>query len=224
MKIPALIIEEIVRESCPGVRLGLLLCEVQVAESGPSQLAFIEQKLAEVQSRLTTADIHGIPPLAATRTAYKALGKDPSRYRPSAEALLRRVVKSKGLYRVNNVVDALNLVSVQSGFSIGGYDLEKIVGGIQLGRGAEEEPYEAIGRGGLNIAGLPVLRDDLGAFGSPTSDSTRTMATPEMRFFLTVFFDFDNSAGLEKAMGTFTEWLEEFANGKLLEKQLNIPQ
>jgi DNA/RNA-binding domain of Phe-tRNA-synthetase-like protein len=219
MKIPSIKIEEIVRESCPDVRLGLLLTEVKVTPSDENLLSFIEQNLTEIQSRLTTPDIHDIPPLASTRQAYKALGKDPSRYRPSAEALLRRVVKGKGLYRVNNVVDALNLISVQSGFSIGGYNLEKIKGQIRLGRGEDGEPYEAIGRGELNIAGLPVLRDDMGAFGSPTSDSTRTMATPEMRYFLTVFFDFEKNGELENAMEKFAGWLVEYAGGGVLSKK-----
>lgn len=220
MKIPALKIENTVRELCPDIRVGLLLSEVKVEPSAETLLNFIEKELAEIQFRLTTPDLHHIPSLAATRTAYKALGKDPSRYRPSAEALLRRVVKGKGLYRVNNVVDALNLVSVQSGFSIGGYDLEKINGDIQLGRGEENEPYEAIGRGDLNIAGLPVLRDELGAFGSPTSDSTRTMATPKMKYFLTVFFDFEKNDELENTIEIFSDWLGKYADGVRIDFKL----
>lgn len=218
MKIPRIQIDDTVRHLCPGLRLGCLLAQVQVASASAELLGFIEKTLAGRQSQLDLADIHGLPPLAATRTAYRALGKDPSRYRPSAEALLRRVVQGKGLYRVSNVVDVLNLVSVQSGYSIGGYDLEKIEGEITLGRGEEGEPYEAIGRGELNIAGLPVLRDELGAFGSPTSDSTRTMATPELRFFLTVFFDFGKNEELEDTMEMFAGWLGEYAGGKVVER------
>lgn len=219
MKIPTIKIENTARELCPNLRLGLLLAKVEVQPSGEALLNFIEKELAQIQSQLSTSDIHGIAPLAATRATYKAFGKDPSRYRPSAEALLRRVVNGKGLYRVNNVVDALNLVSVQSGFSIGGYDFEKIQGQIQLGKGKEEEPYEAIGRGSLNIANLPVLRDELGAFGSPTSDSTRTMATPNMQYFLTVFFGFGNNEELENTVDKFSAYLKEYANGEILNKE-----
>ena len=216
MEIPNIIIENTVHDLCPDIRVGVLLMGVDVAPSSDTLLNFIEKNLADIESQLTTPDIHSLPALAATRVAYKALGKDPSRYRPSAEALLRRVVKGKGLYRVNNVVDALNLISVNSGFSIGGYNLEKINGDVRLGRGEENEPYEAIGRGKLNIAGLPVLRDGLGAFGSPTSDSTRTMATPDMKYFLTVFFDFNKNEELENTVEKFAGWLEEFTGAKRL--------
>jgi len=219
MKIPTLKIENTVRESCPDIKLGLLLKKGKVEPSSSALLDFIQKELTQIQSKLTTPDIHGIPSLAATRIAYKALGKDPSRYRPSAEALLRRVVNGKGLYQVNNVVDALNLVSVQSGFSIGGYDFEKIKGEIKLGKGEEGEPYEAIGRGSLNIAGLPVLRDELGAFGSPTSDSTRTMATPKMKYFFTVFFGFGGNDELENTMEKFADYLKEYAKGEVLSKK-----
>lgn len=220
MKIPPIEIEDIVRHACPDVRVGLLLAKVKVAPSDERLLDFIEENLNEIQSRLEIADIHSISPLAEARQAYKALGKDPSRYRPSAEALLRRVVKGKGLYRVNNVVDVLNLISVRSGYSIGGFDFEKIQGAIRLSKGEEGEPYDAIGRGELNIGGLPVLQDDLGAFGTPTSDCTRTMTTPEMKFFIAVFIDFGKNETLGSTMETFAEWLEEYAGGKLLEMKV----
>ncbi len=167
MKFPLIFIEKIIRETCPDIRLGCLLGRVKIQPAGPQLQHFIQKKLEEINAALALEIIHDLPPLHATRAAYRALGKDPSRYRPSAEALLRRVVQGKGLYEVNNVVDALNLISVESGFSIGGYDVEKIDGEIRLGRGGEGEPYEAIGRGALNIEGLPVLRDGSGAFGSP---------------------------------------------------------
>jgi DNA/RNA-binding domain of Phe-tRNA-synthetase-like protein len=113
--------------------------------------------------------------ISATRRAYKALGKDPNRYRPSTEALCRRAVKGMELYRIDALVDLINLLSMVSGYSIGGFDMDKIVGEtLRLGRGAAEEPYEGIGRGALNIEGLPVYRDAVGGVGTPTSDNERT--------------------------------------------------
>ena len=94
----------------------------------------------------------------------------------------------------------MNIISIKHGFSIGGYDLDKIVGSITLGVGRIDEPYEAIGRGDLNIENLPVLRDDTGVFGSPTSDSIRTMVSNVTTFFLMVFFDFDGSEMLDRAL------------------------
>ncbi len=123
-------------------------------------------------------DIRKRPAIAATRNAYKALGKEPNRYRPSAEALCRRVVKGKGLYRTTTVVDIVNLVSLVSGHSIGAFDADRIEGGtLTLGVGAHDEPYEAIGRGSLNIESLPVFRDAVGGIGTPTSDNVRTQLT-----------------------------------------------
>ena len=214
MKPPSLFIENIVREACPSIRTGCLFSRVKVQPSPPELLHFIQEKLHEITKKQALENIHDLLALSANREAYKALGKDPSRYRPSAEALLRRVVQGKGLYQVNNVVDALNLVSVSSGYSIGGYDAAKISGLIRLGRGEEGEPYEAIGRGELNIHGLPVLRDDLGAFGSPTSDSVRTMVTEETGWFLVVVFDFGGNEQLEGALGDMAELLVKFAGGE----------
>ncbi len=215
----SLFIENEIRQAYPTITAGCLLIQVKVHPSPPDLLQFIRQRQEEISRELALDDIHNLSALCATREAYKALGKDPSRYRPSAEALLRRIVQGKGLYQVNNVVDALNIVSASSGFSIGGYDATKIRGVIRLGIGREEEPYEAIGRGRLNIHGLPALRDEIGAFGSPTSDSLRTMVTESTSEFLAVFFDFGKNGELENAMGGLSELLAQFAQGKVLARR-----
>lgn len=209
-------IENIVKTACPSIRLGCLRAAVEVKPSSPALLKFTEDCLEQLQRSLTLEKIHAFPALHATREAYKALGKDPSRYRPSAEALLRRVVQGKGLYQVNNVVDTLNLISIQTGFSIGGYDFDKIKGNIRLGSGEEGEPYQVIGRGELNIHNLPILRDGTGAFGSPTSDSERTMVTPATKRFLAVFFDF-GSGEVEAALQLMAETLNAHLNAKSFE-------
>ena len=202
------------KQKCPNIRLGCIQATVTVATTYPSLLEKINQKIAAIQNIHTAKTLSTIPTIAATRTAYKALGKDPSRYRPSAHALLRRVVQGKGLYHINNLVDLLNLVSISSGFSIGGYDFEKIEGSITLSVGIENEPYLAIGRGQLNIGGLPTLRDNVSAFGSPTSDSQRTMVTNDTTQFLMVFFDFNHSPILDDALALSVSLLEEFAQAK----------
>lgn len=132
-----------------------------------------------IHSRLQMDMVNKAPAIAATRAAYKALGKEPNRYRPSAEALTRRCVKGLGLYRSLAVIDLINLLSLTTGHSIGGFDYDAIVGlDLILGVGREGEPYEAIGRGQLNIAGLPVFRDAVGGVGTPTSDNERTKLSP----------------------------------------------
>jgi DNA/RNA-binding domain of Phe-tRNA-synthetase-like protein len=169
---------------------------------------------------METAAISKIPTIAATRKGYKALGKDPARYRPSAEALLRRVVKGKGLYKINNVVDLLNLVSISTGFSIGGYDADKIEGDVELSVGEVNEPYEGIGRGILNIEGLATFRDKKDAFGTPTSDSVRTSVTDDTTRFLMVFLDYGGLDELEKAIELGVDFLKRFGNASGIEIEI----
>jgi DNA/RNA-binding domain of Phe-tRNA-synthetase-like protein len=124
---------------------------------------------------LSTETLKAISGIEATRRVYRACGKDPSRYRPAAEALIRRQLKGKDLYQIDTLVDLVNLASIRYGYSIGGFDADKFEGDtLTLGVGREGEPYEGIGRGMINIAGLPVYRDALGGVGTPTSDNERT--------------------------------------------------
>ena len=106
------------------------------------------------RQRYTTDSIKLIPAIQATRQAYKKCGKDPSRYRPSSEALCRRILRGIPLYQIDTLVDLINLASIYSGHSIGGFDRDKIQGDrLVLGIGKAGEPYEGIGRGELNIEG-----------------------------------------------------------------------
>ena len=115
---------------------------------------------AELKACSKIEDIKKQPVIAATREAYKQCGKDPARYRPSAEALRRRLLRGIPLYQIDTLVDLINLVSLKTGFSIGGFDADKITGeALELGIGRVGEPFEGIGRGELNIEGLPVYRD-----------------------------------------------------------------
>lgn len=124
---------------------------------------------------LSTETLKAISGIEAMRRVYRACGKDPSRYRPAAEALIRRQLKGKDLYQIDTLVDLVNLASIRYGYSIGGFDADKFQGDtLTLGVGREGEPYEGIGRGMINIAGLPVYRDAEGGVGTPTSDNERT--------------------------------------------------
>jgi DNA/RNA-binding domain of Phe-tRNA-synthetase-like protein len=201
----------------PGLQLSCIRCDV-VYEAVNIQLwAESEAKIAKIAASVTIEQISGLPAIAASRRAYKACGKDPARYRLSAEALLRRVVNRHELYQVCNVVDALNLVSISSGFSIGGYDNEKIVGEVVFGIGNSGEPYTGIGRGELNIKGIPVFRDAIGAFGTPTSDSERTSVTVATRSFLMVIIDFAGTPFLEESTVLARSLLEKYAQADRFE-------
>ena len=124
---------------------------------------------------LTTESLKEMSGIAATRKVYRACGKDPSRYRPASEALIRRMLQGKELYQRDTLVDLVNLASIAYGYSIGGFDADKFEGDtLTLGVGKAGEPYEGIGRGMINIEGLPVYRDKTGGVGTPTSDNERT--------------------------------------------------
>ena len=127
------------------------------------------------RATLTTETLKQMSGIEATRKVYKACGKDPSRYRPAAEALIRRMLQGKALYQIDTLVDLINLASIAYGYSLGGFDADKMAGDtLTLGVGRAGEPYEGIGRGILNIEGLPVYRDAEGGVGTPTSDNERT--------------------------------------------------
>lgn len=148
------------------------------------------------------------------------MGKEPSRYRLSAEALARRVLSGKGLYKVCNVVDLLNLISLETGYSIGGYDADQIQGEIRLGKGQKDEAYQAIGRGALNIENLPVCRDALGAFGNPTSDSVRTMVQANTKNFLMIFFHFGTADDMGSLLQRCQHLLQRYAQAEDIQHQI----
>ncbi len=207
-------IEKEFKEKVPQIKLGCLEAQVLVETSSKELSSTIHQKLSELEPLLSPEKIRNTNNVKATKEGYKALGKDPNRYRPSAESLMRRVANGKGLYEISNTVDILNLISVQTGYSICGYDSQKIDGKITLGTGDKDEPYEGIGRGKLNIENLPVFRDSKGAFGTPTSDSTRTMITNETKQILFIFIDMDHGTLLDSALQETKELLEQYANAE----------
>ena len=173
-----IIVSQEIESVCPAF-VGAAV-EAQVVNTPYSKELWDEIHALEDRFRqeLTTESLKDLPSIAATRRVYKACGKDPSRYRPASEQLIRRMLQGKELYQIDTLVDLINLASIAYGYSIGGFDADKFVGDtLTLGVGREGEPYEGIGRGMLNIAGLPVYRDAEGGVGTPTSDNERTKMT-----------------------------------------------
>ena len=148
----------------------------------------------QFRKELTTESLKELSGIAATRRVYKACGKDPSRYRPASEQLIRRMLQGKEIYQIDTLVDLVNLASIAYGYSIGGFDADKFVGDtLTLGVGKEGEPYEGIGRGMLNIAGLPVYRDKQGGVGTPTSDNERTKMTIDTTHLVVLINGYDGN-------------------------------
>ena len=154
------------------------------------------------------------PVILATRRGYKALGKDPARYRGSAEALLRRVISGKGLPQINAVVDVINLVSVESRMPIGLYDSARVQGEVIFRAGRAGETYKGIGKYDLNLEDLPLFADAEGPHGSATSDSERTMVTAETTRVLAIIVAFGGTDALGTWMQRMVSLLEKYAEGR----------
>ena len=190
--------------------LGVMECRVQNTAFSDDLWREIAALTAEIRNTLTFDSIKEQPQIAATRRMYTVCGKDPSRYRPSAEALMRRIVKGNDLYQINTMVDLVNLVSMRYGYSIGGFDADKVEGDVVARIGREGEPYNGIGRGPLNIVGLPVLRDSVSGFGTPTSDEERTAMSLETNHFLMVVNAYDGPALLPELFDYTRQLLEKY--------------
>ena len=166
------------------------------------------------RSTLTTESLKQHSGIAATRRVYRACGKDPSRYRPASEALIRRQLTNKSLYQIDTLVDLTNLASIAYGYSIGGFDADKFDGDtLTLGIGRAGEPYEGISRGMINIEGLPVYRDATGGVGTPTSDNERTKITLETTHLVVLINGYDGNEANVKANAEYIqELLRKYCN------------
>lgn len=190
------------RKACPEFYGCVVYATIKNTDLCPGLWEEINNATEWLRSEFTTDSIKQRNGILATRNGYKACGKDPSRYRPSNEQLCRRLLQGKELYQVSTVVDLINLASIKYGYSIGGFDLDKIDGNdICLGIGKEGEPYEGIGRGVLNIEGMPVYRDNIGGIGTPTSDNERTKLSLETTSLVCFINGYDGDKNNVRACG-----------------------
>ena len=206
------------KSSCPDFVGVALIVKVQNTAHNESLWREINAFSEELKSTLKISDVRHNKQIAATREAYKAFGKDPNRYRPSAEALRRRILRDMNLYQIDTLVDVVNLVSLKTGYSIGGFDFDKVKGNqLILGVGQAEETFEAIGRGQLNIEGLPVYRDEVGGIGTPTSDEERTKLDLETSTLMALINGYSGKEGLEEAVEYTKLLLDEYASSEVLD-------
>ncbi|MPM48565.1 hypothetical protein SDC9_95290 [bioreactor metagenome] len=215
-----IIIKEELKEKCPSLAIGSIEAYVSVTRGSEELCSIIDEKCRVIQNTYKAEDILNIENIDSSRRAYKALGKDPSRYRLSSESLLKRIVKGNGLYKVNNVVDINNLISLTSCYSVGTYDLDKVEGIIYFTVGKQGQTYEGIGRGPINLENLPLFTDDKGNFGSTTSDSTRAMVTTETKRILFNIISFDGDEKLKQYMDYSIDLLENFAQGRIIDVKI----
>lgn len=216
-------VSEQIYQACPRLRLGIISCDVV---NTPSDEALWEEIAAEEESLRLSMRMEEIArriPIYETRQAYKKLGKDPNRYRPSAEALCRRILKGYPLYKIDTLVDLINLVSIRTGYSIGGFDAGKIKGDLILGVGKADELFTGIGRGPLNIEGLPVYRDEQGGIGTPTSDEERTKIDLSTTKLLMIINGYSGEQGLMEAVVYAKDLLEKYATARNIQIETILP-
>lgn len=209
-------VEEDIRQRCPEFIGAALFIDMVNSEHSDELWDEIIEFEERYRKEFDTESLKEHPAILSTREAYKRCGKDPSRYRPSGEALIRRMLKGNSLYQVNTAVDLINLASIRFGYSIGGFDQDKIEGeNVILGIGREGEPYEGIGRGVLNIDGMPVYRDRLGGIGTPTSDNERTKLSLETTRLLCIVNGYDgNKDNVLECARFISELTTRYCQGK----------
>jgi DNA/RNA-binding domain of Phe-tRNA-synthetase-like protein len=189
-----IIVSDEIKHVCPAFVGAAVEAEVTNSSFSAELWNEIHEFETSIRTKLTPDSLKELPSIRATRQVYKLCGKDPSRYRHASEQLIRRILQGKELYQIDTLVDLVNLASIVYGYSIGGFDVAKIKGDtLTLGIGKEGEPYEGIGRGILNIAGLPVYRDAEGGVGTPTSDNERTKLTLSTRHLLVLINGYDGN-------------------------------
>ena len=201
------------KKKTPRTALGLVTAHVVTTESSAELLAELKARETEILKLPEPKAMLESSKILATRSGYKALGKDPSRYRGSAEALLRRIISGKAFPQINNVVDIINLVSVESRLPVGLYDLDHVNGDVVFRVGRAAESYKGIGKYDLNLEGLPVFCDATGPHGSPTSDSERTMVTPATKNIAVIIVSFGGNDGLDASCQRMADLLQRYATG-----------
>jgi DNA/RNA-binding domain of Phe-tRNA-synthetase-like protein len=158
-----------------------------------------------------------IPGVAETRALFHRLDIDPTKTRPSSEALLRRVLQGKGLPRVHPLVDACNLCSLEQQLPLGLYDRDLVKGSVAVRVGRDNEGYPGIRKQWVNLTGRLLLADEEGPFGAPTSDSRRTSVTSGTRSALVVVFSPPERAGdLSTALERIADVLGRYCGAKVV--------
>ena len=220
-----ILIDPRILATCPDTRIGLVRATVVNGPTCDALWSEIESAADDIRQRYELLEINQRPAIAATRRLYKALGKDPSRYRVASEALCRRIVRGLGIYRLTTLIDVVNLVSIKSGYPISGLDADRIAGDtLTLSVGTADDEYHGIGRGLLNIDGMPVYRDADGPIATPTSDEERTKFTDD-----TVKVQINiNAFAPEMPIDEATDWmaslLKQYAHATDVETSIYNPQ
>lgn len=208
-------ISDELREILPYFEVLSFQCDVVFRESSEDVIKSIED---EVCSNYTLNDLLQIPEIDIARKSYKKLGADPNRVHLACESLYRRILKGNHLYKVNNIVDIGNVLSIKTKRSVAVLDYDKIKGDINIRIGTKDDCYYGIGRGKINVSRIPLYCDDISPFGCPTSDVDRTKITEETRKILVMIICFESSKlsvdSKQKLLDLGLSLFENYANGR----------
>ena len=179
----------IIQTKIPGLKIGVL------SASGfeiKKQSDFVNGQFTDlekfIKDKFSDNPLSANPIISAVRRMYRRIGWEPTQYRPSSEAMIRRILKDKGLYRINNAVDLGNVTSARFHLPMGLYDGDKLSGTITVDVGQKGEEYQGLSKDVIHATGKLVLRDNKGVFGNPTADSLRTSINNTTRNVLALFF------------------------------------
>jgi len=205
-------IDQSLMKKTPNFKVGVMTCDV-VIESATKVDELVHRWEEEIHQNIDIKNVVNLDVIIDGRNAYKTYGKDPSRYRLAVESLYRRLSKGNQLYRINNVVDLGNIISLKTRKSVAVLDYKKIKGDVTIRLGTNKDEYHGIGRGRLNIENIPLYEDQTGPFGSVTSDTERTMITKDTKKILLFLISFSGDADLEKEMGYAKNLYKTYAKG-----------
>lgn len=212
MRFTSVTMDSSIKTAWPSACLGCIAYKVEVLPKNEELWEYYESRLATpLRQKLATTELTWMPRIGESRAAYKAFGVDPGRYRISSEALYRRIRQDKPLYQINSLVDANNIISLETGFSLGSYDISRVGPDVIFRLGLPGETYPGIGKSDIPLRNMPLLADADGPFGSPTSDSTRGMITPDTKEALTVIYSFSGREALEEALKLAEQRFARFA-------------
>ncbi len=221
---PEIIIQPRIAALCPDMQVAVIRARVTNTPTPPELWQEILTEAERISSSYQILEINSRPAIAATRRLYRALGKDPGRYRVASEALCRRVIRGLGLYRLTTLIDLINLVSMGSGYPISGLDADRLVGDtLTMGVGEKDEIYHGIGRGLLNIQGMPVYRDAQGPVATPTSDEERTKITPQTTHIQICINAFAPEMPLTEALDWTLQLLNQYAAPSSIQSRIITP-
>jgi len=206
------IAEALLNNSDKKLTLGIVTAKVTVEKKNEKLWENLQTAFSTAETKHKTTKADTIDSIKAVKETYKKGGLTKlSDFPGSNEALLKRAIAGKGIYQINSVVDANNLISIESLRSVGSYDLDKVTGDIEFRLGVDSETYESTSKASFKLAKLPLLADATGPFGSPTSDSKRALISETTTNLMTVIFSFDGDKELNAQIEKMGELLKQYA-------------